>query len=302
MLPHWHLLSDRPDPRRVNVGQNDSWPRLGQLGKHLAPRTDDQRMSEGRPSTRVRPDLGRRDEIALGFDRPRPEQHVPMRGPGGRREGCRNGQELGACVALERVELGEPDVVANAQANAETAHGACRRKLPRRRADGLAEARAVGQVDVEQVHLPVAGDEVAPGTDHDARVVRPGGVRRALRKATPQDPNAVRSRPVREGTRNGPLPHRLGQVRTSRLGAQVREALRQAHQRGSTSSRLGDVMRTRLEVLVEVFLATKLNSGDSHPGCHTTGERRNQMSRGRRRSSLDLGARAPRLSRFLRAF
>ena len=66
------------DALEVDVGKADA-RLLAHVEQHLAPRIDDQRMAEGLAAVLVTPDLRRRDDEQPRLDRPRAQQHVPMR-------------------------------------------------------------------------------------------------------------------------------------------------------------------------------------------------------------------------------
>ena len=64
-------------------------------------------------------DLVRGEDEDLVLDRPRPQQHLPVVAPGGRGEGRGHGDQPGAAHGEDPEELGEAQVVADGEADAQ---------------------------------------------------------------------------------------------------------------------------------------------------------------------------------------
>ena len=135
---------------------------LAHVEQHLAPRIDHQRMAEGVAAILVMADLGRGDDEQPGLDRPRPQQHVPMRlaGRHGERRGDRD--HVGVGLGEPREQHREAQVVADGEAEL-----ADRRAVDHHRPvagaidGGFAPALAGRQIDVEQMDLVVARADLA---------------------------------------------------------------------------------------------------------------------------------------------
>ena len=139
------------------------------LGDDHAPRIDDR--ARGRSCARdgpCAPTLRRRHHVDLVLDRARPQQHVPVILPGLEREGRRDGDHARALRRMRAVQLGEAQVVTDAEA--EAAPGRRRHHDVAARLDGvrLPEAFAARHVHVEQVHLAV------DRRDHPLRIEQHG--------------------------------------------------------------------------------------------------------------------------------
>ena len=132
--------------------------------QHLAPRIDHDRVPV-RPATFLgaaprSPLRGRQDE-ALLLDRPRSQQHLPVRATGHLRERRRHADDLRAERHQPAVELGEPDVVADREPDAPQVGVVRDELLSRGEERGLAQRWLAGQVDIEQVDLAIARDDLA---------------------------------------------------------------------------------------------------------------------------------------------
>ena len=87
-------------------------------GEHHAPGVDDRRAPEGAEVRRRLADLVGGEDEGLVLDRPRPQQHLPVVAAGGQGEGRGDGDQAGAAHGEDPVELGEAEVVADAQPDA----------------------------------------------------------------------------------------------------------------------------------------------------------------------------------------
>lgn len=119
------------------------------------------------------PDLRRRHHPALGLDRARPQQHLPVRLARRHREGRRVRQDLRALPPVRERGLGEAHVEADQRADA--AHGAGEWRREARA--GLCVRRLAQGAEVEEVQLVVAagGVDGAGGGDPDRAVEELGG-------------------------------------------------------------------------------------------------------------------------------
>ena len=80
---------------------------LAHVEQHLAPRIDDQRMAEGLAAVLVTPDLGRGDDEQARLDRPRAQQHVPVRLAGRHGEGGGDRDHVGVGLGEPREQAGK---------------------------------------------------------------------------------------------------------------------------------------------------------------------------------------------------
>ena len=118
-------------------------------------------------------DLVRGEDEGLVLDRPRPQQHLPVVAAGGAREGRGDGEQAGAAHGEDPVELGEAQVVTDAEPDA-------RARRPRAVTSSVAGLLVLGlavgdaaDVDVEHVDLAVDGEVLAVGADQDRGVEEP---------------------------------------------------------------------------------------------------------------------------------
>src|SRR5215208_3081186 len=148
--------------------------RVGRLGQHDAPWVDDHRAPARAVARRVLPDLVRGDHEGLVLDRAGAEEDLPVLARGRERERGRDDEHAGAAHGEDPVELGEAQVVTDAQTELDAAGGL--------REDDLLAGRLVlglpvglaADLDVEHVDLAVNGLLLAVGAEVH------GGVRAAL--------------------------------------------------------------------------------------------------------------------------
>ena len=109
-------LADRaPAPPRSRSAATKHSP-SGALASTVAPGVDDRRVAVGVEVRRRLADLVGGEDEGLVLDRPRAQQHLPVVAAGGGGEGRGNGEEAGAAQGEDPVELGEAQVVTDAQA------------------------------------------------------------------------------------------------------------------------------------------------------------------------------------------
>ncbi|MNT38413.1 hypothetical protein D3C72_1746030 [compost metagenome] len=129
----------------------------GLFGDNSPPGIDDRRMTVSFPWPRVGTALRGGQDITLGFNRPRADQHLPMRRAGYGGERCRSTDQFGPGSAQGAVQFREAQVIAYAQAQASD-RGIGNHHLA---AMGIVirlpiAATVVGDIDIEQVQLVVA--------------------------------------------------------------------------------------------------------------------------------------------------
>jgi hypothetical protein len=180
----------------------------------------------------VRADLVGGDHEGLVLDRPRADQDLPVGAAGDLGEGRRHEQHARALDRQGAVELGEAQVVADGQSEADAAGGVRLHDLVAALLRLRLAVDLAAHLHVEHVDLPVDGLELAVGTDVHGRVRelvavvaplhdRPGhevDAELAGQLARPLDRGAVES-------------FRAGQVGV--VGAEHVELLRQHHERGA---------------------------------------------------------------------
>ena len=81
------------------------------LREHDSPRIDEHAVTIRAPAVVVQSTLRRSEYVALVLDRPRPEQHMPVRSTGHGREGGGNDDQRK--VVKASIELRKPQVVAH---------------------------------------------------------------------------------------------------------------------------------------------------------------------------------------------
>ena len=175
-----------------------------------------------------------------------------------------------AAIDQAPIELREAHVVANRQAEAEAVdvdgHDVLLR-LARERRVRLAVARAVGEIDVEQVDLAVDGRDPAGVVEHDVRVAGALGIVGDEADAAREDPRAVGARELRQRAQAAPLGRRLAELRR-RLGRRAL-LLDVAHEEAPLGEReeprplraVGEA-GDGVEVRVERLLGVELEDGD----------------------------------------
>ena len=111
--------------------------RVRRRREHDAPRVDDHRAPAGADARRVLADLVRGDDERLALDRAGAQQDLPVVARRRERERGRDGDDLRALHGEDPVQLGEADVVTDAQPEALPARGLAtprsRRPAPRAR-------------------------------------------------------------------------------------------------------------------------------------------------------------------------
>ena len=227
------------------------------------------------------PTLRRRDHVALVLHRTGAQQQFPMRLPGAVGEGRGHGQQVARRRHQGAVQLGEAQVVADAQADA-----------VRRRPDGRVEGDwqrtgaqnpalvvVLAPVQVaEQVDLVVARGQRAVGGEHAACVEDTLGIVGPDRQRAADQPH-----PVFAGRR---AEHVLDRPGTGDFGdrqlvalvvAHEAEVLRQRDQVGTLARGLRDQTARGVEVAFDAGTRHHLDSSDLHakaPVRGTTGPRR----------------------------
>ena len=107
----------RPRSRSAATKHSSS----GGGGQHRAPGVDDRRVPVGVEVRRRLADLVGGEDEGLVLDRPRAQQHLPVVAAGGRGEGGGDGDQTGAAHGEDPVQLGEAQVVADGQPDAQLA-------------------------------------------------------------------------------------------------------------------------------------------------------------------------------------
>ena len=155
---------------RASPGPSDA------RGDDVAPGVDDHRVAVALPQPRVvvPPVLGRRQHVALALDGPRPQERLPVVPARRQRERRRHAEDLGPVAHQPAIEVAEPQVVADRQAQPAQRRRDDDRRVARRDALRLAAADRLGDVDVEEVDLAVGGQGRAVGAEQDAGVVAAG--------------------------------------------------------------------------------------------------------------------------------
>src|SRR5262249_54553593 len=141
----------------------------------LSPGIDDHRVSEVDDAARAAADLVGGDEIYLVLDGAGAQQYFPVCRPGRKGKRRRHDDDLRSSQCELPVQLRKAEVVADRHADDsqlggcadDGVTGAPRLRLPNR--------DVAGDVDVEQMQLAVAGDDLAVGVEEHAGV-KHGGV------------------------------------------------------------------------------------------------------------------------------
>ena len=208
------------------------------LGEDRSPRIDDHRAPVGPLAPRLLPEVAGADQVALVLHRPGAQQKLPVVAAGGERERGRHHQQLGPAQREDPVQLGEAQVVTDAQADGPALHVHRHDLLPRILHVGLT-VNVAGDVNVEEVDLPVGREDIATRAHHHARVRQAPGVRSFGDRAANQV-NLVLPSPAAESL------HGLTALQVLRAGAQdlgraePAPLLRQNHQTGPGGRSSGD--------------------------------------------------------------
>ena len=101
---------------------NESHPRLNaRIGQNLPPRGNSQRMAKGAPTFAfgfaVKPGLGWGQHKTSGFNRPRPQKHLPMSRTRDVIERGGNREDLGASLSKPAEKMWKSKIIANGHAN-----------------------------------------------------------------------------------------------------------------------------------------------------------------------------------------
>ena len=138
----------------VEVGDRE---RLGvrRLGEHEPPRVDDHRAPAGAVAGRVLADLVGGDHERLVLDRAGAQQDLPVLARGGERERGGHGEDARAAGGELAVELGEAQVVTDAQAQLDAVGGRREHDLVARLVGLRLAVDAAADLDVEHVDLAV---------------------------------------------------------------------------------------------------------------------------------------------------
>src|SRR5262249_62391685 len=145
-----------------------------------APGTADHRAAIVGEPVRAHAGLVGGQEIALVLDRARAAEHVPVGGARGEGEGGRDEENLRAGPNQTAVELREAKIVADGEAEDAELGGHHHGLGPRGARVRLAHGDPPGEIDVEQVHLAIACEEIATGTEETAGVEAAPLARHAL--------------------------------------------------------------------------------------------------------------------------
>ena len=160
---------------------------VGRLGHDRPPRVDDHRPPERR-LTRGPADLRGRQDVGAVLDGAGPEQDLPVVAARSFGEVGRDREDLGPGQRECPVQLGEAQVVADRQPDPDSIDVGDDRPVAGAHPVRLAVDRAVLHRDVEEVDLPVPGDDRPVGREQHARVERPARVARRLGQRSDQDP------------------------------------------------------------------------------------------------------------------
>src|SRR5262249_22601880 len=164
-----HLATDPGEVVEVDRRRHDAVAVAGPR-EHPAPGIDDAGVAEVRHAVRTHAGLVRGEEVALVLDRARPAEHFPVRGSGGAGEGGGDEEDLCAPAREAAVELREAQVVAHREPEGPDRGGDHDHVLPRSARFRLAHGDPAGEVDVEEMDLPVAPDQLAVRGEEAARV------------------------------------------------------------------------------------------------------------------------------------
>ena len=125
--------------------------------------------------------------------------------PAGRERGRRrHAEDLGPVAHQPAVEVAEPQVVADRQAQSSQRGRDDDRAIARRDALRLAVADRLGDVDVEEVDLAVGAQDRAVGPEQNAGVVAAGRLVAALVERAEQQVNAQAAGQLGEARQVGP--------------------------------------------------------------------------------------------------
>ena len=165
-------MRTRATPLEIDLGERQPWA-VRRRADHLAPRIDHDRVAVAvaQAAVVVLAALRRRDDVALGLDRPRAQQRVPVVLAGHQRERRRHGEDLRALPHQRGVELGEAQVVADGEAERADCGGRGHELGAGSDGGRLLEADVLGDVDVEEMDLAVDRDPRAVGAEQHAGVV-----------------------------------------------------------------------------------------------------------------------------------
>ncbi len=186
--PDLALVDIRVDIEASLRGDGDSLPRLVDPGAVQFPGDDglgffglDDDLGHGVDDEAVAPGVvggGRvargaaQRDVALVVHGAGLALQAPVQGAGGGVEGARVDEGEGAAARGDGGQLGEPHVVADGHGDAPVPGEVHQRQLVARRQHvALAERDLARDVDVEEVHLAVGGQQCAVGPEHERRVV-----------------------------------------------------------------------------------------------------------------------------------
>jgi len=161
VVDHRHARPYRRLFTAVAFGQQHRFA-LILLRQYAPPGVDNRRVAISLPWPRMHPALGGRQQITLGLDGPCANQHIPMGGAGDRGEGRGRGNQFSPRRAQLAVQLREAQVVTHRQAQAADRRIRHHNVAPESIVIGFTIATArVRHVDIEQMQLVVAGDDLA---------------------------------------------------------------------------------------------------------------------------------------------
>ncbi len=127
-------------------------------------------MAEGFAAILVHTGLGRGNDEGAVLDRPGPEQHFPVRLTRLAGKGRRRGQDLRAGNRFRTKQLGEADIIADAEAELAKGqvghHGLVTGTVDR----AFPPAFAIVEIDVEHVDLVIGADLAAVGSEQEGTI------------------------------------------------------------------------------------------------------------------------------------
>eukprot|EP00982_Pelagococcus_subviridis_P006121 29979-Pelagococcus_subviridis.AAC.6 len=224
--------SCRPTPdgasRSVDLrhGDPDALVRVVQLRDHLPPRIYDDRVPVRRPPLAVHAALRGGDDVRLRLDRPRAQEHLPVRRAGGTRKRGRHEHHARAALVPQRAEqLRETKIVA--YHHPETADRGVRGDDLRAGRRGLRfhEQRAVRDVHVEEMDLSVARAYLAVRVHEHVRVQPMSRVRAELREPAQGEPDVFCPGEISVPRHERPVQGFHDRQRVLALASDEREAL-----------------------------------------------------------------------------
>ena len=168
------------------------------FGKDFTPWRDDHRMTISAPPIGMGAALRRRDDEAARFNGAGPQQHMPMRLTAGKGKGCRYRDHVGAGPRKRAVEMRKTNIIANCQANSDTAAFGEDQPVAGGKMIRLAIASSITNIGIKHVNLVIGGTDAAVAGDQHSPVHNPRIQPAANEKGPDQKIDRMRGGTVRQ--------------------------------------------------------------------------------------------------------